>query len=847
MMVTRLQPFGAKQPLARELKRSKKPLPSQALPAQKKSGLGSGRLNRDTLQFSGHSKAEMKKSAQEIDALLNECDQQPVPQRMTLRDFLIKTNNEPKRYLPTASSYFLDAFAHYDGPEGPKQVQVLGENLPRFSIMDAPWNQHLSEPPKVFGHESTVNRVWEIVRGFKQQPNPDRAIAFFGPHGSGKSVIPKTIMEGLEHFSQKDDGALWTYSFVFPNGQRVNPQSPEESGKWLRLVSEQPKLKEPEQVAAQLMANLNLNPVFLLPPKQRKDFILKLKQDNKLEPDFNVDYYLKANLEGYGQKVLNQLHRLYEQEPQRFREVMRHVQVERWHMSGQEYRGLVEVPASRNPDAILREIPADNFRQAPDIVKTVGKRTLDGLMPRAHRGIFYMDDFGRSGLPQDHLLMPIETGEVTLQEGFGGSGITKERLDFIPMLSVNPEVIERARNSGQFEALEQRMLFVPVPWERRYKVEKQILQPIMNRAEARGKKVAPHTLDAFSLWAAMTRMFPVNPGNPIYKNVLAENKDFASAIKKLTPLKKALLYQGEPIPGLSNEETQALQENLKLIASEHTQSLGETEFSFYEGGLGISSRSAANLLKQLTAKPDKEALSFIDVFESIANYSHNTPQYEKKRADLLKERNKLMNFPSGQALLKELEDYTGQEFMTQLKSALGMHERPEVYSQRIQQYSRHIEALQEGKSVPEAYRIDDDPNPDQQLIKAFENMMLNGRGTFESQRKEYRNNFLTRAIEWEPKQSETENVNRIYKNEADRLRIKDEERNQRFLSEFRDNVKIMLKNPRALESHKDLPARTRMENALQTLKEQGYNPETLPRILDWALEKRYIAEQGKSE
>lgn len=841
-MISTFLPFGAKAPHKTEQKRLSN---SQALSQRKQNTKLSNRLPHDTIQFSGSHKAEPEQSAKAVDDLLNQCDQQTPPERMTFRDFLIKAHHNPKRYLPTASSYFLDAFSHFDGPEGPKSVQAYGETLPKFSIMNAPWNEHLSDPPKVYGHESTVNRVWEIVRSFKQQPNPDRAIAFFGPHGSGKSIIPKTIMEGLEHFSQHDEGSLWTYSFVFPDGQRVNPQSPEESQKWMKEVSEQPVLHEPDKIATQLMANLNLNPIFLLPPKHRAEFIQKLKQENKLEPDFNVDYYLKSNLEGYGQKVLNQLHRLYENDPKRFRKTLEHVQVERFQLSGQEFRGLVEVPASRNPDAVLREAHGNGAPHTPPVVQAIGKRTLDGLMPRAHRGIFYMDDFGRSGMPQDHLLMPIETGEVTLQEAYGGPGITKEKLDFIPMLSVNPEVIEKARQSGTFEALEQRMLFVPVPWERRYKVEKQILQPIINRAEARGKKITPHTLDAFALWVAMTRMFPVNPGHPIYKTELSENKDFASAIKKLTPLKKALLYQGETLPGFTNEENQALQENMKLIANEHTQSLGETEFSLYEGGLGLSNRSAANLLKQLTAKPDKDTISFIDVFDNIANYAQNEPQFEKKRAALLKERNKTMNFPSAQALLKEVEDYTGQEFMNQLKSALDMYEQPEVYTQRIQQYSAHIEALQDGKAVPEAYRHHDDPKPDLHLIKNFENMMLHGRGTSESQRKEYRSSFLARAIDWEADETENENVTRIYKDEGDKLRKKDEERNQQYLSEFRNNVKVLLKNPKALESQKDLPARTRMENALQKLEERGYSRESLPRILDWALEKRYIADQSK--
>ncbi len=828
---------------------SNRPLKSTLPPPQQPGKLATSHkqtASGDSVHFSGSDNEQIEKAqaTQEVDTLLNRCDEQPVPERMNLRNFLIETRLNPAKFLPTASSYFLDAFDYYDQKTGAQSLPVYGETLPHFSIMDAPWARHLNDPPRVYGHEPTLNRVLQIVRSFKQQSNPDRAIAFFGPHGSGKSVIPKTIMQGLEHYSQQPEGALWTYAFVFPNGEKATPQSPAESVDWCKAISQQKPLQEPEQVAAQLMANLNLNPIFLLPPKERIAFIQSLQRQKKLAPDFNVDYYLKAQLEGYGQKVLNELHRLYEQDPKRFHRILEHVQVERWQMSNQEFRGLVEVPASPNPDAILRESFSPNNAHLPSSIQRLGKRTLDGLMPRAHRGIFYMDDFGRNGQSADHLLMPLETGEVTLQERQGGPGITREQLDFVPMLSVNPEVLEKARKNGKFDALEQRMLFVPVPWERRYKVEKQILEPIIRRAKERGKDIAPHTLDAFSLWITMTRLFPVQENAERYVAIGKENKDFSTALKKLTPLKKALLYQGETVPGLTHEEQQALKDQLKVIATEHTQSLGETEFSLYEGGIGVSNRSAANLLKQMTARPGQESLSFIDVFETIAQYVQNTPQYEQKRNELLKERGKTLQFPGGLALLKELEDYARDEFMVQLKATLGMHQEPSVYVNRIQQYSAHIEALQEGRSVPPQFQIDGAPMPDNDLIQRFENIALDTRKLREEERKSYRNHFMARATAWKSSDSEAENVNNLYKDEMHQLRKKDEQLNQQYLAEFRNHVKILLRNPKALESQKETATVKRLDAAVKKLQDQGYSPETLPRILDWALEKRYIADQG---
>lgn len=822
------------------------PTPISNVPRQ-----SSRTLQKDTVQFSGqHPKAdaaEQTKAGQYVDNLLDQCDQQTTVQRMTLRDFLLNAKLEPKRYLPTASSYVLDAFDYYDKPVGPQQVTVYGEPMRRFNIMNTPWNNHLSNPTRIYGHEPTVNRIWEILRSFKQQPNTDRGIALFGPHGSGKSVIAKSLMTGVENFSRQDEGALWTYSFVFPDGQKVKAQPKDEADIWMQDVADGKTLIEPDKIAAQLMANLNLNPIFLLPPQQRTAFLQDLKKEGKIEPDFNIDYYLKANLEGNAQRILNKLHHLYSEDPKKFQKAMEHIQVERWTMSAQDYRGLVEVPASRNPDAVMREIPGEHpLAKAPDLVKTAGKRSLEGLMPRAHRGIFYMDDFGRNGMPFDHLLMPLETGEVTIQE-LHGPGITKELLDFVPLLSVNPEVLERTKQHGNFDALEQRMLFVPVPFERRYKVESQVMAPILNHAKARGKKIAPDTLESFALWVAMSRMFPIDKNYQPYQEISKNNKDFASALSKLTPLGKALLYQGEAVPGLCADEQEALVENLKTIAGEHNQSLGETEFTLYEGGVGMSNRAATNVLKRVTARHDNEPISFLDMFEAIARYAGNKPQYEMKRAQILKDKGKTIPFQSGLELLREVEDFQRQKFMKQLKDALGMYQDPSVYAQRIQQYGDHIAALQEGKAVPPRSQVDGDPKPSRRLILSFEQTAHPDRRLTDSERKAYRTDFLARAIDWDTELPDEENVTQIYQNEMSRLRTKDEQENKQYLTEFRNNVKILLKDPQAFEPQKGLPSTQRLENALKTLGDMGYSPEVLPKILDWALEHRYVADQVKSQ
>ncbi len=800
-------------------------------------------LSKKTANSSSEQTAEQRKATQTVDALLNQCDQQSQLERMSLRDFLIKASLEPQRYLPTTSAYVLDAFQHYDGPNGPEKIRVYGETQPQFKMMSAPWSKHLSQPVRLYGQEPTVKRVWDIIRTFKQQPNVDRGIVLFGPHGSGKSIIPKTLMAGLEHFSRQEEGALWTYSFVFPDGKTIQAQPEDEANRWRESVNEKNRLLDADKIAAQLMANLHLNPLFLLAPQQRIAFLNTLKSEGKIPKDFNIDYYLKSNLDSHSQNILNQLQQFYSEHPQRFQKALEHIQVERWTLSAQDFRGLVEVPASKNPDALLREVPGKSaLGNAPERLRSMPQRTIEGLMPRAHRGIFYLDDYGRDGRTYDHLLMPLETNEVILQEVNGGPAISKELLDFIPMLSVNPEILEKKRAEGDFEALEQRMLFVPVPFERRYGIEAQILAPIIQRATAQGKRITPQTLDAFAQWVTLTRLFPSDKTNKTYQDISTSNKAFASGIAKLTPLGKALLYQGEKADNLSSAEFEALDKHLNNIAQEHNHSLGETEFSLYEGGVGLSNRAAANLLKQLTTKTGEAPISFLDSFECIARFIQTKPQYEQKRAEILKNKGRTMQFPSGKALLREVEDHTRALWMRQLRTALGVYQEPAAYVNRIQQYAEHVEALRNGRMVTEPYRIDGDPAPRPDLLETFETAINGDKKMSQAEQTTYRALFSARSIDWDQEQSPSENIQNLYNTELEQLKKADELTHQKILTEFREHLKNLQRAPKSQPYTMAHTTTGRFEEALNQLNDSGYPTETLPRLMDWALKNEYISD-----
>ena len=206
-----------------------------------------------------------------------------------------------------------------------------------------------------------------------------------------------------------------------------------------------------------------------------------------------------------------------------------------------------------------------------------------------------------------------------------------------------------------------------------------------------------------------------------------------------------------------------------------------------------------------------------------------------------------MDFPSGQALLREVEDHTRKIWMRELRTALGVYQDPAAYVNRIQQYADHVEALRNGRLVTDVYRVDGDSKPNPVILEQFEKVIHGDKKMSNAEQTTYRALFSARSFDWDPKQSPSENIQTLYQAELERLRKADEHINQKILTEFREHLKNGIK-PNRTNQNLFLNAQSdRFERALKQLNETGYPIESLPKMMDWALQNQYISDSIKAK
>lgn len=118
----------------------------------------------------------------------------------------------------------------------------------------------------IYGLEEQLMEFVDTLKSAARSYGPERRIILLhGPVGSAKSTIVTLLKKGLEKYSETDEGALYTFSWLVPNE------------------------KDPEQVDV-IPCPMNEEPLKLLPREVRDQVVEELNA--KLGSD---DYKIKVN------------------------------------------------------------------------------------------------------------------------------------------------------------------------------------------------------------------------------------------------------------------------------------------------------------------------------------------------------------------------------------------------------------------------------------------------------------------------------------------------------------------------------------------------------------------------
>jgi len=543
-------------------------------------------------------------ATQFLDALSGRVEQAFEDSRTVLsyREWLEVLLERPEQNLRSASQYLKDCIDHYgterrDLPEGPVE---------RFKIFDAPWAGGVG---KVSGQEAVQLRIYRLISNFVRDGKVSRLILLHGPNGSAKSTLVRCLQSGLEHYARTPEGALYTYAWIFPSEKIAKGKlgfGGERTAGKKATVDESYAHLDADVIDAILPCELSDHPIFFIPREERAQLLEQLRASGKLPPGFVVSrYILEGDLSPRDRAIYDALLNAHGGD---YREVLRHVQVQRFYVSAKYGKGVGVVEPGTAFDAHAEQITSDrSLANLPRPVQNVTLFRLWGPLVSANRGVLeYADILNRPEALQ-YLLTTSEEATASLQ-------MFKVHLDQLLIASTNDIYLEKFKGHPDWNSFKSRFELVPVPYLRRFQDEVGIYRQQIT-AQTIEKPLAPHVVEVAAMWAVLSRLHK------------PDKNRFPSAVKplidRLSPLDKLRLYDDGTVPAwVSAQEAKELRRTVQALFDE---SAGAGD---YEGQLGPSAREIRTIILNAAHHPKYRTLTPLPVFDELRELVRDPSVYK---------------------------------------------------------------------------------------------------------------------------------------------------------------------------------------------------------------------------
>lgn len=433
---------------------------------------------------------------------------------------------------------------------GVEDYERLREKRLHYNFFDDPLNNGLDA---VYGLDDTlellVNSLKSAAQGYGIEK---RVLLLHGPVGSSKSTIARLLKKGLEHYSASDEGALYTMGWADPVSDTVE---------WCPM---------------------NEEPLHVIPPKYRAKVLARMNSD-KSEDDYQIR--LSGELDPFCRFMFSERVQKYGGD---WTKVIRDVRVKRVVLSEQDRVGIGTFQPKDEKNQDSTELTGDiNYRKIAEYGSDSDPRAFnfDGEFNVANRGLIEFIEvlkldmaflYDLLGASQEHKVKPKKFAQTDIDEVILGH--------------TNEPEYRRLQNNEFMEALRDRTVKIDVPYVTKLSDELKIYEKDYNTEKVKGKHIAPHTIEMAAMWAVLTR--------------LEEPKNAS-----LTLLQKLKLYNGQSLPGFTEE-------NIKELREE----------TISEGMLGISPRYVQDKISNaLVAHPDSRSINpFMVLNELESGLKHHS-------------------------------------------------------------------------------------------------------------------------------------------------------------------------------------------------------------------------------
>lgn len=360
----------------------------------------------------------------------------------------------------------------------------------------------------VFGMDISVMKLVNVLRSAALGYGTEkRVILLHGPVGSAKSTVCRMMKKGLEEYSKKPQGALYTFEWV----------DEEASG----ILG--PGIKE-------FKSPMNEEPLLLIPDALREEFLSELNRG--MDGEFRVK--IKGELSPPSRFIFSQFLEKYDGDVTK---VLEHVKVRRIVVSEKDRLGIGTFQPKDEKNQDSTELTGDiNFRKIAEYGSDSDPRAFnfDGEFCVANRGMIEFVEvlkldvaflYDLLGASQEHMVKPKKFAQTHIDEVIIGH--------------TNEPEYKRLQNNEFMEALRDRTVKIDIPYITRLDYETKIYEKDFNVKNVRGISIAPHTIRMAAMWAILTRLEVPKKAN-------------------LTRLQKLKLYNGKTLPGYTEDNVREL-------------------------------------------------------------------------------------------------------------------------------------------------------------------------------------------------------------------------------------------------------------------------------------------------
>lgn len=347
---------------------------------------------------------------------------------------------------------------------------------------------------------------------------------------------------------------------------------------------------------------------------------------------------------------------------------------------------------------------------------------FDGELNKANRGLMEFQEMLKC---DEKFLWNLLS--LTQEGNFKAGRFALISADELIVAHTNESEYKTFISNKKNEALQSRMIVMPVPYNLKVSEEEKIYAKLIGQSDMKHVHIAPHALRAAAIFSILTR--------------LKESKK-----QGMDLVKKLRMYDGEEVEGYKEADLKEMQ----------------TEF-LDEGMSGVDPRYVINRISSALIKGDLQCMNALDVLRAIKDGLDQHPSITKE------ERERYLNFIS--IARKEYDILAKSEVQKAF-----VYSFEESAKTLFENYLDNIEAFCNWSKIRDPL-TDEEMEPDERLMRSIEEQI----GISENAKKAFREEILIRISSYSRKGKKFEYSNH------DRLR---EAIEKKLFTDLKDIVKI---------------------------------------------------------